>query len=161
MNKQIFLSSDFEVYFKEDCHSQSDNCRACASTSGRRNVFSSSNSALQLCTDYIVGSINQSMSMYRQESLVWEVLGMSLLMRRFLRLLAQTGCAIQITGAESLFSSLPLSHPGGARSWKAEPAQNSGWYSSLKALFYVNVHFYVNTSMTEIIYRCQSRVFWK
>lgn len=155
MNKRIFMSSDFEVYFKENCNSQSDNCRACDSTSGKINVFSFSNSAPQLCTDYIVVNVNQSMSVYRQASLVWEVLGMSLLIRRFLRLLAQTRCATEITGAESWFSSLPLSHPGGARSWKAEAAHNSGWYSSLKALScYMLMYIFMLTHLWLKLFIC-------
>lgn len=93
-------------------------------------------------------SINQSMSMYRQASLVWKVLAMNLLIRRFLRVLDQTGCAIQITGAENLFFSLPLLAPGGARSWKADAAQSSGWYSSLKALLcYMIMYIFMLTHL--------------
>lgn len=73
---------------------------------------------------------------------------MSLLIRIFLRVLAQTHCSIQITGTESLFSSVPLSGPHGTKSWKADTDQNIGWYPSLKELLcYLLMYIFMLTHL--------------
>lgn len=101
--------------------------------------------------------------MYGKASLVWDVLGMSLLIRRFLKVLVQTMVVLYRSQVQKVYF---LPYHCRVRWCKVLKSRcSSEWwvdpkFESTTPLF-VNVHFYVKISMTDIIYICQSRAFWK